>query len=135
MTELLPASLLTDIRQLIDTARTRAAAAVNAEVTLLYWEIGRRIRNEVLRGERAGYGQQVIQGLARRLTAEYGRGWSEQQLRHCIRVAEVFSDEPKLSALRRELSWTHLKTLMYVDDPLKRDFYLELCRVEHWSSR
>ncbi|OMR58872.1 hypothetical protein AQ727_04795, partial [Burkholderia pseudomallei] len=82
-----------------------------------------------------GYGQQILPALARQLRAEYGRGWSEQQLRHCIRVAEVFPDEPILSALRRELSWTQLKTLMYVDDPLKRDFYIELCRLEHWSSR
>lgn len=89
----------------------------------------------MLRGERAGYGQQILPALARQPRAEYGRGWSEQQLRHCIRVAEVFPDEPILSALRRELSWTHLKTLMYVDDPLKRDFYIELCRLEHWSSR
>ncbi|ONC44227.1 hypothetical protein AQ916_27395 [Burkholderia pseudomallei] len=120
---------------MIDSARARAAAAVNAELTLLYWQVGRRIRDDVLRGERAGYGQQILPALARQLRAEYGRGWSEQQLRHCIRVAEVFPDEPILSALRRELSWTHLKTLMYVDDPLKRDFYIELCRLEHWSSR
>ncbi|CAJ2838512.1 DNA-binding protein HU-alpha [Burkholderia pseudomallei] len=120
---------------MIDSARARAAAAVNAELTLLYWQVGRRIRDDVLRGERAGYGQQILPALARQLRAEYGRGWSEQQLRHCIRVAEVFPDEPILSALRRELSWTQLKTLMYVDDPLKRDFYIELCRLEHWSSR
>lgn len=52
-----------------------------------------------------------------------------------MRAAEVFPDEAILSALRRELSWTHLKTLMYVEDPLKRDFYIELCRLERWSSR
>lgn len=69
------------------------------------------------------------------LRAEYGKGWSEQQLRHCIRAAEVFPDESIFSALRRELSWTHLKMLMYVEDPLKRDFYIELCRLERWSSR
>lgn len=86
----------------------------------------------MLRGARAAYGQHILAALAQRLTVEYGRGWSEQQLRHCVRAAEVFPDEPILSALRRELSWTHLKTLMYVDDPLKRDFYLELCRVERW---
>lgn len=56
-------------------------------------------------------------------------------MRHCIRAAEVFPDEPILSALRRELSWTHLKMLMYVEDSLKRDFYIELCRLERWSSR
>ncbi len=76
-----------------------------------------------------------MDALARHLTAEYERGWSEQQLRHCMRAAEVFPDEAILSALRRELSWTHLKTLMYVEDPLKRDFYIELCRLERWSSR
>ncbi|WP_157381612.1 DUF1016 N-terminal domain-containing protein, partial [Burkholderia ubonensis] len=90
MTELIPASLLTDIRHMIDTARARAAAAVNAELTLLYWQVGRRIRDDVLRGERAGYGQQILSALAQRLTVEYGRGWSEQQLRHCVRAAEVF---------------------------------------------
>ena len=56
-------------------------------------------------------------------------------MRHCIRAAEVLPDEPILSALRRELGWTHLKMLMYVEDPLKRDFYIELCRLERWSSR
>lgn len=86
-------------------------------------------------GERAGYGQQILRALARQLRAEDGKGWSEQQLRHCIRAAEVFPDEPILSAPRRELSWTHLKMLMYVEEPLKRDFYIELCRVERWSSR
>ncbi|EDS99572.1 protein of unknown function DUF1016 [Burkholderia ambifaria IOP40-10] len=52
-----------------------------------------------------------------------------------MRGAEVSPDEAILSALRRELSWTHLKTLMYAEDPLKRDCYIELCRVERWSSR
>ncbi|NUX57904.1 PDDEXK nuclease domain-containing protein [Paraburkholderia youngii] len=135
MTQLLPDSLFEDVRTLIAGARERAAAAVNAELTLLYWQVGRRVRDDVLRGERAGYGQQLIGALARKLTAEYGRGWSEQQLRHCLRAAEIFPDETIFSAARRELSWTHFKTLMYLDDPLKRDFYIELCRLDRWSSR
>ncbi|SEB17117.1 PDDEXK nuclease domain-containing protein [Paraburkholderia sartisoli] len=135
MSDLTPLPLLDEVRLLIKSARERAAIAVNAELTRLYWQVGRSIRAEVLRGTRAGYGQQVIASLARQLTAEYGRGWSEQQLRHCLRAAEVFPDEAILSAVRRELSWTHLKTLLYIDDPLKRDFYLELCRLERWSSR
>lgn len=135
MRALTPTPLLNEVRNLIDSARERAAAAVNAELSLLYWRIGHRIRAEVLGGARAEYGRQVIASLAGALTAEYGRGWSEQQLRHCLRVAEVFQDEAILSAVRRELSWTHIKTLMYVDDPLRREFYLELCRLERWSSR
>ncbi|WP_323001898.1 PDDEXK nuclease domain-containing protein [Denitromonas sp.] len=127
------AALLADIRQLIDSARQRVALAVNAELTLLYWQVGRRVRAEV--GERAAYGQEVVKALAIRLATEYGRGWSEKQLRHCLRVAEIFPDEANLSALRRELSWTHIKALIYVDDVLKRNFYIEMCRLERWSSR
>lgn len=128
-------ALAGDVRRLIDDARRRASAAVNAELTLLYWKVGRRIGQEVLGDERAEYGKRVISSLSRRLTAEYGSGWSGQQLRHCVRLAETFPDEQILSALRRELSWTHLKTLIYVDDSLKRDFYMEMSRLEGWSSR
>lgn len=135
MTQLVPDALVDDVRRLIDSARSRVAATVNAELTLLYWQIGRRISEGVLGGARAEYGQKVLAALALQLTATYGRGWSEKQLWHCVRAAEVFPDEGILSALRRELSWTHLKTLMYIDDPLKRDYYIELCRLERWSSR
>jgi len=69
------------------------------------------------------------------LTHEYGRGFSAKNLRHMIRFAEVFPEEEKVSALRRQLSWTHLKSLIYLDDSLKREFYIELCQLEGWSSR
>ncbi|MEO6320243.1 MAG: DUF1016 N-terminal domain-containing protein [Polaromonas sp.] len=126
--------LLADVRELIDTARQRVAQAVNAELTQLYWQIGRRISTELLQGQRADYGKQVMAALARQLTVDFGKGWSEQQLRHCVRLAEVFPQDSILSTLRRELTWSHLKTLIYIDDSLKRDFYLEICRVDHLSS-
>jgi len=97
------AVLVADIRQLIDSARQRTALAVNAELTLLYWQIGRRIQDEVLKGERAAYGQQIVQTLAAQLTAAYGRGWGEKQIRHCLRAAETFPDEAIVSALRGKL--------------------------------
>jgi len=131
----LPESLFSDLTRLIAEARTRAAVAVNAEITLLYWHIGRRIRIDVLKEERADYGKQVLLLLAEKLTCQFGRGWSEKQLRHCLRFAETFEDEKIVSALRRELSWTHIKTIIYIDDPLKRSFYMELCRLEKWSTR
>lgn len=127
--------LLLDIRQLIAQAKTRSFQAINAELTLLYWHIGTRLNQEVLKGERAAYGKQVMATLAAQLTQDFGKGWSEQQLRHCLRVAETFPDADILYALRRELSWTHLRTLMYVDDDLKREFYIEMVRLEKWSAR
>ncbi len=129
------AGMLVEIRRLIDNARQRAAVAVNQELSWLYWQIGKRLQVEVLGGQRAEYGKQVIDTLARQLTLAYGSGWSAQQLRHCLRAAETFPDEAIFSPLRRDLSWTHLKALIYVDEPLKRDFYVEMVRLEGWSSR
>ena len=130
-----PSPLLAHVRQLIDAARQRVASAVNAELTQLYWHIGHRISAELLQGQRGEYGKQVVAELARQLTAEFGKGWSEQQLRHCLRLVEVFADEQILSTVQRELSWSHLKALIYMEDPLRRDFYIEICRVERWSVR
>jgi predicted nuclease of restriction endonuclease-like (RecB) superfamily len=81
------------------------------------------------------YGEGIVSALGRQLTAEYGRGFSEKSLWHMLRFAEVFPDEAIVSALRRELSWTHFKEIIYIDDPLKRDFYAEMCRIERWNTR
>lgn len=124
-----------EIITLIQQAKQRAAMAVNSELTLLYWHIGLRINQAVLGGERADYGKQIVTNLAKQLTAQFGRGWSAQQLRHCMKFAECYTDEAIVSALRRQLSWTHIKTLIYIDDPLKRDFYSQMAICEHWSTR
>jgi hypothetical protein len=100
--------LFQDIGQLIDAARQRAAVAVNAELTLLYWQVGQRIQTEVLQGQRAEYGKQVIRSLSQRLTQAYGRGWGERQLRNCLRFAEQFPDRQIVQTLSAQLSWSHL---------------------------
>ena len=124
-----------DIRTLINEARSGLAATVNSALTMLYWRIGRRIRAEVLQGERAGYGEQIVASLARQLEADHGRGFGAKNLRHMLRFGEVFEVEEIVYALSRQLSWTHLRSLIYIDDPLKREFYLEMCHNEGWSTR
>ena len=108
---------------------------MNSALVGLYWHIGTRIREDILHEKRAEYGEQIVSALAKQLTVEYGRGFSEKSLWHMMRFAEVFPDEQIVSALRRELSWTHFKEIIYLDDPLKRDFYAEMCRVERWNTR
>jgi predicted nuclease of restriction endonuclease-like (RecB) superfamily len=103
---------------------------VNSALVLLYWRIGQRIRQDSLKEKRAEYGEQIVSAVSRELAVEFGQGFSEKNLWHMIRFAEVFPDEEILSALRRELSWTHFKQIIYLDDPLKRDFYAEMCRIE-----
>ena len=128
-------ALLMDVRDLILNARQGVARAVDSALTTLYWHVGQRIRQDILKEKRAGYGEQIVSALGRQLSAEFGRGFDEKSLRHMIRFAETFSDAAIVSALRRELTWTHFKRLMYLDEPLKRDFYAEMCRIERWSTR
>jgi predicted nuclease of restriction endonuclease-like (RecB) superfamily len=127
--------LLTDVREMILQARAGVARAVDAGLTTLHWHVGRRIRQDILKEKRAEYGRQIVSALGRQLAAEFGRGFDEKSLRHMIRFAEAFPDEAIVSALRRQLMWTHFKRLIYVDDPLKRAFYAEMCRIEKWNTR
>jgi hypothetical protein len=76
----------------------------------------------------------IVSALGRQLAADFGRGFDEKPLRHMIRFAKAFPDETIVSALRRQLMWTHFKRLIYVEDPLKRDFYAEMCRIEKWNT-
>jgi phosphoribosylformimino-5-aminoimidazole carboxamide ribonucleotide (ProFAR) isomerase len=65
-------------------ARQRTAVAINTEITLLYWQIGHRINTEILQGQRAEYGKQIVVSLSKQLTQAYGKGWSERQLYYCL---------------------------------------------------
>jgi predicted nuclease of restriction endonuclease-like (RecB) superfamily len=127
--------LVSGIRSLIESARLRISVAVNAELTLLYWEIGLRIQRVGLAGERAKYGKQVLANLATSVASDFGASWSLKTLHHCTQLSNVFPNREIVSALGRQLSWTHLKTLIYVSEPLKREFYLEMAKVERWSVR
>lgn len=128
-------SLLADLRSLIESTRQRAAAAVNAEMVLLYWSIGERIKRELIGEGRAAYGEQIVSKLSRQLSAEFGRGFSRRNLFHMVKFAETFPDREIVHALSAQLSWTHFRQIIYLDDPLRRDFYSEMCRIERWSTR
>lgn len=127
--------LLDTLRGMIVQARERVAQTVDAALTTLHWHIGRRIHEDILKNERAEYGREIVSALGRQLSKEFGRGFDEKSLRHMLRFAEAFPNESIVSALRRQLAWTHFKQIVYIDDPMKRDFYAEMCRIENWSTR
>jgi predicted nuclease of restriction endonuclease-like (RecB) superfamily len=127
--------LYNDVCQIIDGVRGRIATYVNTEACLTNWTVGKRIKEDVLFNKRAEYGKQVVINLSIKLTERYGSGWSEKTLRHCLRAAETFSEDDILSATQRQLTWTHLKSLMYIKDPLERRFYAQMCSSEHWDTR
>ncbi|MFA4838548.1 MAG: PDDEXK nuclease domain-containing protein [Candidatus Neomarinimicrobiota bacterium] len=127
--------LLEDLRRLIEETRQGVAATVNAALSLLYWRVGKRINEEILKGERAEYGQQILATLSQELVRDYGNGFGEKNMRRMIQFAEVFPDERIVVSLIRQLSWTHIIALIPLDKPLQRDFYAEMCRIERWSVR
>ena len=111
------------------------AHAVNAGLVTLYWQIGQRIRKDILKEKRAEYGEQIVSALGTQLTTEFGEGFGRRNLFRMIRFAEVFPDLKIVSALRTQLGWTHFRQIIPIEDPLKRDFYAEMCRLENWSTR
>ena len=128
-------NLLSELRGMIASARKQVAQVTNTALVMLYWQIGRRIHHEILNEKRAEYGRQIVASLGRQLASEFGAGFGEKNLRRMIQFAVAFHDEKIVAALQRQLSWTHFKALIPIKDPLKRDFYAEMCRVERWSSR
>ena len=127
--------LLTDLRDLILAARQDVARAIDSGLVALYWQIGQRIRQDILQEERAEYGKGIVVTLSRQLAAEFGRGFEEKNLRRMIQFAEVFPERSIVVSLVRQLSWTHFLALIPLKDNLQRDFYAEMCRVENWSVR
>lgn len=98
------AKLLADIRALIEQARQQTAVAVNAGLTLMDWRIGQRIHADVLGGERAAYGEQIVATLSRQWVAEYGRGFAEKNLRRMVQFAQAcLTERPPPDVLRRKL--------------------------------
>jgi predicted nuclease of restriction endonuclease-like (RecB) superfamily len=128
-------ALLLELRGLIDSARQHVAQTVNATLTMLYWHVGKRIRSEVLRDGRAEYGEQILSTLSTQLVREYGQSFGLRSLRRMIQFAEVFPDENIVATLSLQLSWSHFIEILPLKQPLEREYYAELCRVERWSVR
>jgi len=99
-----PTALLADLRGLILQAREGVARAVDSGLTALYWNLGRRIRQDILKQKRAEYGKEIVSALATQLTTEFGRGFSRRNLFNMVRFAEVFPDARIVQPLAAQLS-------------------------------
>jgi predicted nuclease of restriction endonuclease-like (RecB) superfamily len=129
------ATLLSDLRSLIEQARQHVARAANSTLTMLYWQVGRRICTEVLRDGRAEYGGQIVATLSRQLVHDYGKGFTEKSLHRMLQFAEAFPDGQIVATLSQELSWSHFVEILPLKQPLEREYYAEMCRIERWSVR
>lgn len=130
-----PKALLGDIKAMIETARQRAASAINSGLTMLYWRIGQRIHVQVLDERRADYGVGVLQNLAAQLVKAYGGSFAVKNLRRMVQFAVTFPDEKIVVSLIRQLSWTHFIALIPLKGALQRDFYAQMACADRWSVR
>ncbi len=128
-------TLFQDVKTLVLTARQNAYRAVDSERVLLNWQVGQRIRTDILQNQRAEFGKQVIKQLAERLVAEFGNSYNRYNLWLYVRFAADFPDPQIVDALRQLFTWTHLRIFLRLDDDLKRRFYMQMCRIEGWGTR
>jgi len=128
-------SLLADARNLIEKARSKVASTVNIEITLLYWQLGQRVHAEILNGDRAGYGKEILATLSQQLTQEFGTGFSYSALTRMVKFSQCFDDAKIVATLSQVLSWSHFRELLPLEKTLQREFYTEMCRLERWSVR
>jgi predicted nuclease of restriction endonuclease-like (RecB) superfamily len=120
-----------NIHAALVAARRKVYSAINQTMVEAYWDIGRRIMEAQNNNTRAEYGAGLIRYLAERLTAEFGKGFTETNLKYMRQFYTVF---PNRHALR-DLSWTHYRLLLKIEDPSRREFYLNECAECSWSSR
>ena len=119
--------LIGDISKLIETAKHNVAVTVNAGLTILYWQIGNRIRQDILKEKRARYGEETLPTLSAKLVPEFGNGFSVRNLSRMVRFAEVFPEGKIVSTLSRQLSWSHFVEIISLKGDIQRDFYAEMC--------
>jgi predicted nuclease of restriction endonuclease-like (RecB) superfamily len=127
--------LLADLQAIIRQGKSQAVAAVNSVLTLTFWHVGKRINDEVLGGERAAYGKQVIPSLARELVAQYGKSYVARNLHRMMQFAELFPDFGIVKPLASQLSWTHFVVLLMQPNEAARAFYARQSIENQWSKR
>lgn len=126
-------SLASQIAEIVQQARSQVRQSVNQAMVASYWEIGRLIVEHEQQGQtRAAYGTRQLAALSERLTAQFGRGFDERNLRNMRLFFQFF---PIRNAVRTELSWTHYRVLLRVENPSVREWYLREAISQNWSSR
>lgn len=126
--------LLDDIKNLIAQAKGHIVHIASSSMTTLYWRIGKRLKDDILGEQRAEYGLNIINNLAKILAAEYGKGFTYSGLTRMVRFYEKFSEAEIVTTLSQQLTWSHIVELLPIEIS-KRDYYVYMSINERWSVR
>jgi hypothetical protein len=136
MKEIQKQPIAEDIKHLIAQSKQQLAVTVNATLSMLYWQVGKRINEELSQYEgNEKYGKQIVATLWRQLASDYGTSFSEKNLRRMMQFASAFPEKEIVHTLCSQLSWSHLRLIIPMEETLKREFYIEMCKLEKWSVR
>ena len=127
--------LLADLSQLIEQSKQFVIVQANSVMTMLFWNVGKRINEDILQNKRADYGKQIVATLSRQLTEKYGKNFELRNLRRMMQFAEQFPNLEIVSPLATQLSWTHFVELMSIKDEKARLFYAKEATERHWGKR
>ena len=132
-TETIRQQFIQDIKTIVKVARGNVYRAINTTMVAAYWNIGQRIVEEEQDGKhRAEYGKYILRELADALNQEFGKGFDERELR---RMRQFYLTFPIRDSLRPELTWTHYRTLIRVENNQAREYYLNEAANNQWSVR
>ena len=134
MNEITNNSLFEQIKNLIEQTKNNVAVAVNSSMTMMYWHIGKLINDEILQNKRAEYGKEIVATVSQQLIKQYGKGYSYSALTRMMKFAKNI-DEKNIATLSQQLSWSHFKELIVLEDTLKIEFYAQMTIAQNWGVR
>ena len=134
MNEITNNRLFEQIKNLIEQTKNNVAIAVNSSMTMMYWHIGKLINDEILQNKRAEYGKEIVATVSQQLIRQYGKGYSYSALTRMMKFAKNI-DEKNIATLSQQLSWSHFKELIVLEDTLKIEFYAQMSIAQNWGVR
>ncbi len=123
------------IVKMIETTKRKVFETANFQTVHLFWHIGQELKDNILNGQKAEYGKSIVKNMSKELEYQYGRSYDKTALFRMIQFYDEFPDFEKVATLSQQLTWSHFKELLPMNDELKRDFYAVLCKNERWSVR
>ncbi len=128
-------NLVIELSYLIEESKQQVAKVANSTLTLLFWHVGKRIQEEVLKNERAAYGKQIVTSVSLQLAEKYGRNFNERNVRRMMQFALDFNDFRIVSPLAAQLSWSHFIELFPLKSKEAKLYYAQNCMEQNWGKR
>ena len=128
-------NLVIELSYLIEESKQQVAKVANSTLTLLFWHVGKRIQEEVLKNERAAYGKQIVTSVSLQLAEKYGRNFEEKNVRRMMQFSNEFSNFEIVVPLARQLSWSHFLILIPLKSKEAKLYYAQNCMEQNWGKR